>query len=296
MLTLHVEYVACESTRYAYLPALLASAFAQDSTVTLKVDATDAPRRLFHVQMKMPAQSGPLTLLYPKWIPGEHMPVGPITNLVGLKFIAAGQPVAWRRDDVNMYAFHLDVPAGATSLDIAFDYLSASDENYFSSSGSSVTSELAVLNWNQTVLYPQGSDPDRIRYQATLKIPSGWRYGTALPMARESGNEIEFQPVSLTTLVDSPVSTGIHYRTIDLGSDGGAEHYVHIAADSERALEVSPDTVAHWKNLVAETGALFGSRHYRSYHFLLTLSDHTVHIGIEHHESSDDRDFRAHFD
>ena len=273
------------------LPLLLTSGFAQDSTVILKVDATDAPRRLFHVQIKMPTQSGPLTLLYPKWIPGEHTPIGPITNLVGLKFMAAGQPVAWRRDDVNMYAFHLDVPQGATSLDIAFDYISSSDEDFASTSGSSVTSELAVLNWNQTVLYPQGSDPDRIRCQAALKVPPGWRYGTALPMARESGNEVEFQPVSLTTLVDSPVSTGIHYRTVDLGSDGGAGHYVHIAADSERALEVSPDTVRHWKDLVGETAALFASRHYRSYHFLLTLSDHIARNGIEHHESSDDRDY-----
>ncbi|MGO8813594.1 MAG: M61 family metallopeptidase [Terriglobia bacterium] len=276
---------------FCLLPLLLTSGLAQNSTITLKVDATDAPRCLFHVQIKMPAQSGPLTLLYAKWIPGEHMPIGPITNLVGLKFMAAGQSVAWRRDDVNMYAFHLDVPQGATSLDIAFDYLSSSDENLASTSGSSVTSELAVLNWNQTVLYPQGSDPDRIRYQATLKVPPGWRYGTALPKARESGNEVEFQPVSLTTLVDSPVSTGIHYRTVDLGSDTGAGHYVHIAADSERALEVSPDTVGHWKDLVAETGALFGSRHYRSYHFLLSLSDHIARNGIEHHESSDDRDY-----
>jgi predicted metalloprotease with PDZ domain len=273
------------------LPLLFLPAFAQDSTVTLKVDATDAPRRLFHVQMKMPAEPGPLTLLYPKWIPGEHMPVGPITNLVGLKVTAAGQPVAWRRDSVNMYAFHLDVPQGASSLDIAFDYISALDESSGSTSGSSVTSELAVLNWNQTVLYPQGSNPDEMRYQATLQVPSAWRYGTALPIARESGNEIEFQPAPLTTLIDSPISTGIHYRTVDLGSDRGASHYVHIAADSDRALDATPETIAHWKSLVTETGALFGSRHYRSYHFLLTLSDHTIHQGVEHHESSDDRDF-----
>jgi predicted metalloprotease with PDZ domain len=273
------------------LPLLLTSAFAQDSTVTLKVDATEAPRRLFHVQMKMPVQPGPLTLLYPKWIPGEHMPVGPISNLVGLKFNAAGLPVAWQRDDVNMYAFHLDVPQGVTALDVAFDYISSSDDKYFSGSGSSVTSELAVLNWNQTVLYPQVADPDRILYQATLQVPAGWHYGTALPVARESGSQVEFKPASLATLIDSPVSTGIHYRTIDLGNYDGREHYIHIAADSEHALDVNPDTLASWKNLVVETGALFGSRHYRSYHFLLTLSDHTVHIGIEHHESSDDRSF-----
>jgi predicted metalloprotease with PDZ domain len=246
---------------FSLLPLLLAPAFAQDPTVTLKVDATDAPRRLFHVRMNLPAKPGPLTLLYPKWIPGEHMPVGPITNLVGLKVTAAGQPVAWRRDSVNMYAFHVDVPQGASSVDVAFDYISTSDPNLFTSSGSSTTSELAVLNWNQTLLYPQGSDPDHLNYQATLQVPSGWRYGTALPMAHESGNEIEFQPASLTTLIDSPVSTGMHYRTVDLGNNGGAQHYIHIAADSEHALDATPDTIAHWKNLVAETGALFGSRH-----------------------------------
>jgi len=276
---------------FCLLTLLLAPVFAQDPTVTLKVDATDAPRRVFHVQMKMAAKPGSLTLLYPKWIPGEHMPVGPITNLVGLKITAAGQPVAWKRDSANMFAFHVDVPPGATALDIAFDYISTSDPNLFTSSGSSTTSELAVLNWNQTLLYPQGSDPDSMRYQATLQVPSGWRYGTALPIARESGNLVEFQPASLTTLVDSPISTGMHYRTIDLGNDGGTPHYIHIAADSEHALDASPDTIAHWKNVVAETGALFGSRHYRGYHFLLTLSDYTVRIGIEHHESSDDRNY-----
>jgi len=273
------------------LPLLLASAYAQDLAVVLKVDATDAPRRLFHVQMKMPVQPGALTLLYPKWIPGEHMPVGPITNLVGLKFSAAGQPVAWRRDDVDMYAFHLNVPLGVTTLDAAFDYISSTDDKYFSSSGSSVTSELAVLNWNQVVLYAQGANPDRVLYQATLTVPAGWHYGTALPVERESGSQIEFKPAPLTTLIDSPLSTGIHYRTIDLGNFDGAQHYIHIAADSEHALDASAETIADWKSLVAETGALFGSRHYRSYHFLLTLSDHTIHIGIEHHESSDDRDF-----
>jgi predicted metalloprotease with PDZ domain len=276
---------------YFLIPFLLTSCFAQDAAVTLKVDAADAPRRLFHVQVKMPAQPGPLTLLYPKWIPGEHMPVGPITNLVGLKITAGAQPVTWWRDDVEMYAFHLNVPKGVTSLEISFDYLSAYEDKYFSSSGSSTTSELAVLNWNQTVLYPQGSDPDHLVFRATLKVPQGWRYGTALPVARESGGEVEFQPAPLTTLIDSPVSMGSHYRIIDLGNDRGAEHSIDIAADGERALDVSSDTITHWKNLVAETGVLFESRHYRSYHFLLTLSDHTVLIGIEHHESSDDRDY-----
>jgi len=262
-------------------------AFAQN-TVQLQVDASDAPRRLFHVHMTMPAKPGPMTLLYPEWIPGEHGPAGPIANLVGLKVSAGTQTIAWKRDSVNMYAFHLDVPAGSASLDVGFDFISPPEEGGFTS-GSSATSELAVLNWNQLLLYPQGADADSLEYQTSLRVPSSWKYGTALPIQQETGNEIRFQPAPLTTLVDSPLSMGAHYRTIDLGADGGAAHYLHVAADSDRALEVSPDVVNEYKKLVKETGVLFGSRHYRGYHFLYTLSDHVAHFGLEHHESSDDR-------
>jgi predicted metalloprotease with PDZ domain len=270
------------------LLAISSAPLFSQTAVKLRVDATDAPRRLFHVQMTMTAKAGPLTLLYPEWIPGEHGPTGPIVNLVGLKIEGGGKPIAWKRDSVNMYAFHLDVPAGVTSLEVAFDFISPPEAEGFSS-GSSATSELAVLSWNQLLLYPQGTQADDLQFQATLKVPNSWRYGTALPIARESGNEIEFQPASLTTMVDSPVSTGAHYRTINLGTDGGAAHYLHLAADSDRALEVSPEIVGQYENLVKETGALFGSRHYRGYHFLYTLSDHVAHFGLEHHESSDDR-------
>jgi predicted metalloprotease with PDZ domain len=258
------------------------------TAVKLKVDATDAPRRLFHVQMNLTAKPGPMTLLYPEWIPGEHGPTGPIVNLVGLKVQANGKSIAWKRDSENMYAFHVDVPAGATSLDVAFDFISPPESEGFSS-GASATSELAVLSWNQLLLYPKGSTADDLQIQATLKVPNSWRYGTALPIAHETGNEIEFQPASLTTMVDSPVSTGAHYRTINLGTEGGAAHYLHLAADSDRALEVSQEIIGQYQNLVKESGALFGSRHYRGYHFLYTLSDHVAHFGLEHHESSDDR-------
>lgn len=269
------------------LLALWAPLHAQNA-VKLRVDATDAPRRLFHVQMSMPAKAGAMTLLYPQWIPGEHGPTGPIANLVGLKVQGGGKTIAWKRDSVNMFAFHLDVPAGVTALDVAFDFIAPPDAEGFSS-GASTTTELAVLNWNQLLLYPQGSQADDFQYQATLKVPSGWRYGTALPIQRETGNEIEFKPAALTTMVDSPVSAGAHYKTFDLGTDGGLPHYLHVAADSDRALEAPADVIEHFRNLVKETGALFGARHYRSYHFLYTLSDHVAHFGLEHHESSDDR-------
>jgi predicted metalloprotease with PDZ domain len=256
--------------------------------IRLRVDATDAPRRVLHVQMTMPAKPGPMTLLYPEWIPGEHGPTGPVANLVGLKIQGGGRIIAWKRDSVNLYAFAFEVPAGVSSLDIAFDYIAPPESGGFSSGGST-TSELAVLNWNQMLLYPQGADADSLQLQASLKVPSNWRYGTALPVQSETGNDVVFKPSSLTTLIDSPLSAGAHYRTIDLGEDRGAPHYLHLAADSDRALEIRPEFIEQYKNLVKETGALFGSRHYRDYHFLYTLSDHVAHFGLEHHESSDDR-------
>lgn len=266
----------------------IASIFAQ-SAIPLRVDATDAARRVFHVQLTVPAHPGPMTLLYPEWIPGDHMPDGPLVQMVGLVIKSAGRVIPWKRDPVNMFAFHVEVPAGITALDVSFDYLSPPDAAGNFASGSSATTELAVLNWNQFLLYPQGADADKLQYQANLKVPDGWKYGTALPIRKESGNEVEFQPASLTTMVDSPVSAGRHYRTIDLGTDRGAPHFIHIAGDSDRSLEAPPELITAWKNLVSETGALFGARHYRDYHFLLTLSDHVAHFGLEHHESSDDR-------
>jgi predicted metalloprotease with PDZ domain len=271
------------------------SLFAQNTAqnaVRLRVDATDAPRRIFHVQMTMTAKPGPMTLLYPKWIPGEHGPTGPIENLVGLQIKSGGQTIRWRRDDVNLYAFHIDVPTppggGQATLDVTFDVISAPEASGFSS-GSSTTTELAVLNWNQLILYPEGSPADAMQYQASLRVPNSWKYGTALPIDRESGNDVDFKPASLTTLIDSPLSTGRHFRTVGIGTDNGISHYVHFAGDSEESVAVPDELITHYKSLVNETGTLFQSRHYRGYHFLVTLSDHVANFGLEHHESSDDR-------
>jgi predicted metalloprotease with PDZ domain len=270
------------------LAALACAPLCAQGPIQLQVDATDAPRRLFHVKMTMPAKPGPLTLLYPEWIPGEHGPTGPIANMVGLKISTAGKPVAWRRDDVDMYAFHLDVPDGAAALDIAFDFISPPDAPGFSSA-SSATSRLAVISWNQLVLYPQGAQPDDLQYQATLRLPESWQPGTALPIHPTTGSEFEFDPVSLTTLIDSPVSAGLYYNRVELGTDSGAPHYIDLVGDSPQSVVMPPELIESYKRLVAETGALFGARHYRDYHFLLTLSDHVAHFGLEHHESSDDR-------
>lgn len=276
-------------TRFgALLWMVSALCWAQPSLIRVKVDATDAPRKLIHVQLNVPAAPGPVTLLYPQWIPGEHGPTGPIADVVNLKISSRGRPIPWKRDATNLFAFHVMQPPGGTALDVSFDFISPVGAGGFSA-GSSMTTQLAVLSWNQYVLYPEGIPADQLRYQATLRLPRGWQYGTALPVQRESSDGIEFQPVSLTTLVDSPVSAGAHYKTIEFGLFDGVPHYMHIAADSDRAIEVRPELVKQFQRLIAEAGAMFGVRHYRSYHFLLTLSDHVASFGLEHHESSDDR-------
>jgi predicted metalloprotease with PDZ domain len=258
--------------------------------IRLSVDATQAPQKILHSHMEMPVEPGPLTLVYPKWIPGEHMPTGPILQLAGLKFSSGGKAIAWRRDLVDMFAFHLEIPKGATSLDIELDaLLSAPAAGY--SSGASATATLEVLSWNQVVLYPAGRAAHDVMVAPSLRLPDGWKCGTALPGTKQAGSTIDFAPVRLDTLVDSPVITGKYFRTIQLTPGENPPHFMDIAADSAAALAMPPDTEMHFHQLVVETGALFGSRHYRDYHFLVTLSDDVAHFGLEHHESSDDRTY-----
>jgi predicted metalloprotease with PDZ domain len=256
--------------------------------IKLSVDVTRAPEKILHAQLQIPVTPGALTLVYPEWIPGEHGPTGPVTDLTGLQFFANGQRLTWRRDLTDMYAFHLTVPERTTTLEVRLDFVMPAPPEGFSS-GASATPQLDLLSWNQVVLYPQGKNTDDIPITASLKLPENWRYDTALQVASEHGNDVTFQTVSLTTLVDSPVLAGAHYRRIELTPGTPIAHYIDAAADSEGALQIPQETIEHYKRLVAETGALFGARHYNEYHFLLTLSDHTAHFGLEHHESSDDR-------
>jgi predicted metalloprotease with PDZ domain len=216
------------------------------------------------------------------------MPDGPINNIAGLKFRAGKKTIPWRRDLLDMYAFHLEIPEGVTSLDVNFDFLISGVGSGYSS-GASSTAFLNDLSWNQVVLYPRGYAAKDLTYAPTLKLPAGWKFGTALPGAKQIGDTITFAPVSLSTLVDSPVLAGRYFRVVQLTPGQNPSHEIDIAADSEADLAMTPETEAHYRRLVAETGALFGVRHYRDYHFLLTLSDNVAHFGLEHHESSDDR-------
>ena len=256
-------------------------------TITIAVDATHAPRKIFHASLKIPASSGDLTLYYPKWIPGEHAPDGPVIDLAGLFFKANGQTLKWRRDLLDGFAIHVDVPAGVSEVDAELDFLSPATFEGGFSAGSSATDKLAIISWNQVLLYPKGWKADEINYTASLKLPEGWKFGTPLPIASESGNEIHFATAPLTTLVDSPVITGEFLKVVPLAQDPLTE--MDIAADSAAALDAPQQVWDHYKSLVDQAQKLFGAHHYRDYHFLYTLSDHVAHFGLEHHESDDSR-------
>jgi predicted metalloprotease with PDZ domain len=208
--------------------------------------------------------------------------------MAGLKFLGAGKPIPWRRDLVEMFSIHLDVPAGVSTLDVDFDFLLSAVGSGFSA-GASATASLDVLSWNQMLLYPKGAPAKDIYFAPSLKLPAGWKFGTALPIVKQDGDTTQFTTVALTELVDSPVISGRYFRAIQLTPGQPVSHEIDIAADSAAALEMTADTQAELHSLVTEAQALFGVHHYRGYHFLLTLSDDVAHFGLEHHESSDDR-------
>src|SRR6185503_19516341 len=240
---------------------------------------TDAARNIVHSRLSIPVRPGPLTLVYPKWIPGEHSPTGPINDLVGLRLSAAGKPIAWRRDDVEMFAFHCDIPAGVTVLDVTFDDASQPE--------TTASAKLARIKWNRLLVYTQGTNSDAISVKASLKLPAGWRFASALPIVSDNKDELQFKEVTLTQLVDSPAIIGANFRTLPLSSTG-TTHQIDIMADTTAALEIKPETLTGLRSMVNEAYAMFGARHYRSYKFLVTLSDHGGGEGLEHHESSED--------
>jgi len=256
---------------------------------TLAVDATEAPRKVFHARLTIPATEGDFVLLYPKWIPGEHGPTGPVVDTAGIYFRANGEALKWHRDPVDMYAYHVEVPAGVTSIDATLDYLSPVEMPGNFSAGSSATEKLAVLSWNWMVLYPKGYGSDEIGVKASLKLPDNWKWGSVLPHSSHVGGTVEFALASLTTLVDSPVLMGQYMKKVALQAGKSPAHELDMAADSMAALQILPQQTQAFDNLVAEAGALYGARHYREYRFLLTLSDHVAHFGLEHHESNDSR-------
>jgi len=272
-----------KTSLFALFLCLSATCFAQGAIrEQLSVDATDAPRNIIHSVVTIPATAGPMTLVYPKWIPGNHRPTGPIQNVAGLHIKADGREIPWQRDLEDMYALHLQVPAGTRQLEVAFDTITYYEKRSLASS------KVLDLVWNQEVMYPQGASIDAVEVTASVRLPEGWKFGTALDVSHKSGDTIDFQPVTLNRLVDSPLIAGLYYRQVQLTPAGEKPvHVIDMVAESPDELEITDKDIASYKQLVAETGKLFGARHYEKYHFLLTLSDQTAHHGLEHHESSD---------
>ena len=252
--------------------------------IRLAVDATDVTRHIFRVRETIPVESGALTLLYPKWGPGTHGPVGRIDSLSGLVIRADGQRVEWARDTVDMYAFHLTVPAGARSLDLEFQFLSATDDNQ----GRIVTTpEMLNLQWLSVVLYPAGYFARQITVEASVRMPDEWQFATALEVASTAGATTTFKQASLEVLVDSPMFAGRHVKRVDLDPSGPVPVRLNVFADRADLLEAKPEHLAAHRALVTQAYRLFNSHHYDHYDFLLALSDRMSGIGLEHHRSSE---------
>jgi predicted metalloprotease with PDZ domain len=252
-------------------------------TIRVAVDATEVPRKIFHAHMNIPVAAGAMKLAYAKWIPGEHGPTGPIVDLVDVNFTANGTRVPWQRDAVNMYVFNLDVPKGVTEIEADATYLAPTDPRTFTA-GLSTTENLGILAWNTLLLFPLGKDANDVFVEATLRMPEGWSAASAL---KQTGGK--YERASLATYIDSPVILGRYMKTIDIPSGSAPQHRINIVADSRAALETPPTFAADYGRLVAEAGAAFGAYHFRKYDWLVTLSDHVAHFGLEHHESSDNR-------
>ena len=256
------------------------------SPILLHVDLTDAPRHLLHAHLQIPVSAGPLTLEYPQWIPGDHRPTGPIDNLAGIVMRANGKDLPWRRDDVDMYGFHVEVPSGVSQLEVSLDFLATPGDTGSDENGAT-SANMTVLEWNSVVLYPAHIPVAQIPIQASLTVPADWKLGTALTIAAQKGLETSFAPVSVEQLVDSPVITGRYFREFPLAPEITPKHYLDVAGDAADDVDLKPAFLASVTQLVRETGPLYASRHYETYHFLLSLSDLIREEGLEHHQSSD---------
>lgn len=253
--------------------------------ISLSVDATDVTRGIFRVKETIPVTgAGPMTLLYPKWLPGHHNPHAPIERLAGLVVHANGERIEWTRDLVDMAAYHVTVPEGAKTLEVEFQFLSPTDKNV----GRVVaTPEMLNLQWNAVSLYPAGYYVSRIGVQASVTLPDGWKYGTALRADSTHGDETTFKPVSYETLIDSPMFAGKYYEQVDLDPGAKVPVKLNIVADRPEDLQIPPEALKIHRKLIKQAYKLYGSHHYDHYDFLLALSDHLGGIGLEHHRSSE---------
>ena len=263
---------------------LCPAARAQKKPIEIVADLTDAPRKLYHAEVDIPVTPGPLSLTTPEWIPGNHRPTGPVSDITGVVFSIDGKPIPWRRDDVDMYEFHVNIPVGATMLHAHLDCIVTAR----------VSAKMAVLEWEKLLLYPAHTPVKEIPIQPSLKVPAGWGVGTALqPEGAASwpvpaaGSTTKFEATDVEQLEDSPIITGQNFHEFALAPEITPKHYIDVVSDQAGDEMLRPSTLAEINNLVREASAEYESHHYHVYHFLLTLSDVAGGEGLEHGQSSD---------
>jgi predicted metalloprotease with PDZ domain len=256
---------------------------AQKTPIQITADLSDAPRKLYHAEVDIPVTAGPVSLTTPKWIPGNHRPTGPVDEITGVVFTANGKVLPWRRDEEDLYQFHVTVPAGVTTLHAHLDCIVTAR----------ISQKLAVLEWEKLLLYPANTPVKEIPVQPSVKVPEGWGIGTALTPTdgydpqHPKGGLTHFAATNVEQLEDSPVITGEYFHEFALAPEVTPKHYIDVVADSAEDAQLRPALLVELNNLVRETGAAYNSRHYNVYHFLLTLSDVAGGEGLEHGQSSD---------
>ena len=211
-------------------------------TIGLMVDVTDIQRRIVKVHETIPVQPGRLTLLYPKWIPGTHSPTGPISKMAGLAITAGGKKLEWVRDPIEVFAFHVTVPAGVTTVDADFEYLASIKGR---EGRISFSSKIVDLAWNTVALYPAGYFSRRINYLPGIRLPEGWGFASALEVGSREGSVVHFKETSFNTLVDSPLYAGVNFKRVDLSTGADNHVFLDVFADSPADLEIKPE---HWSS------------------------------------------------
>ncbi|MYN01957.1 peptidase M61 [Pseudoduganella sp. DS3] len=257
---------------------------AYPGTILMKVDASNTAQNIYRIQQTIPAKPGKMTLLFPQWVTAQHGPTGALNQFAGFKASANGKPLSWRRDNVNVYAFHLEVPSGAKSIEVEYQHLAPTEA---AQGRTSITPDILGIQWQSMTMYPAGYATRRIPIQTTLTLPAGWQYGSALEEAERKGDVVTFKTTDVETFVDSPLFAGRHFKRFDL--DPGAKRSVHlnVVADTAEALEAKPEHIELHRNLVKQAYKLFGSQHFKHYNFLFALSDEFGRVGREHHQSSE---------
>ncbi|MGE8141596.1 M61 family metallopeptidase [Novosphingobium sp. NPDC080210] len=253
-------------------------------TMRLDIDATDVTRGVYRVTQTIPVVpgKGKLTVLMPQWLPGNHSPRGPLAELVDLEFFADGQKLSWKRDPVEVFAFHVDVPQGAKEVVAKFIHTSPLQ----SAEGRiTMTQEMLNLQWEKMSLYPAGHYVRQIKVVPSVMIPEGWTAAAALNGVQQQGNKLTWGETSYEVLVDSPIFAGKYFRKWDLGQNVT----LNVVADKPEQLNAKPEQVELHRNLVTEARLAFGANHFDRYEFLLALTDRMGGIGLEHHRSSENQ-------